>query len=247
MILFGSIMFLMSLLFVGCNTDDPVETDAPDEIVEVEDNSTDEASNNDDTDGNDDADGSEETDEDDNRTEGPNLLTNGGLEKWMTHYYDMPSGWFCHNNSNVKKDWKIVCEGKYSARMSSFEKGSTATIDQRVPVIPGGKIRIRFCYYVEQWKANGARTYCYFRTESAEKYNIPNSELNTLYDKATYYIIRGGGYGLSYLPHELRVWRQFDETITVPPTAKYFVFGINSYYGTTLYVDDCSVCLLESD
>ena len=239
--LFSIIMVFMSLFFVSCNTYDPFEPDVPDEIVGVEEDDTDETSNTDEAYGIDETGGNDETDEDDNRPEGPNLLINGGLEEWTTYYYDMPSGWFCHNNNNVKKDWKVVCEGKCSARMKSFEKGSTATIDQRVPVKPGGKIRIRFYYYVEQWKINGARTYCYFRTESSEKYNIPNSELNALYDKATYYIIRGGGYGLSYLPHELRVWQKFEETIAVPPTAKYFVFGINSYYGTTLYVDDCYV------
>ena len=34
---------------------------------------------------------------------------------------------------------------------------------------------------------------------------------------------------------------KFDETIEVPPSANYFAFGINSYYGTTIYVDDCWV------
>lgn len=44
-----------------------------------------------------------------------------------------------------------------------------------------------------------------------------------------------------YRGRELNIWQTFDETITVPPTANYFVFGINSYQGTTIYVDDCSV------
>ena len=63
-------------------------------------------------------------------------------------------------------------------------------------------------------------------------------ELKAFYDTNTYYIIRGGGYGLSYFPHELNCWQTFDETIEVPATANYFVFGINSYYGTAIYIDD---------
>ena len=236
--LYSSITFVLFVFSVSCDTDDPLESEIPNEIVVVEDDNSDETS---DTDDDEDTDENDEDDENSNKIEGPNLLENGGLEKWRSYNYDMPSGWFCHNNYNVKKNWKVVFEGKYSARMQSKEKGSTATIDQRVPVEPGSKLKIRFYYYVEQWKTNGARTYCYFRTESAEKYNIPNDELNAFYDKATYYIIRGGGYGLSYLPHELNVWQKFEETITVPPTAHYFVFGVNSYYGTTIYVDDCSV------
>ena len=37
------------------------------------------------------------------------------------------------------------------------------------------------------------------------------------------------------------MWQTFDETIVVLPTAHYFVFGVNSYFGTTIYVDDCWV------
>lgn len=171
-----------------------------------------------------------------------NLLVNGGLEEWlMFSLYDTPKGWFCHNNNNMKQNTKIVYEGKCSAKMESVESGSTARVDQRIAVIPNHTIKIRFHYYVAKWKSKGARTYCYFRTDAAEKYNISADELESFYGKDTYYIIRGGGYGLTYFPHELNVWQTFDETIEVPPTANYFVFGINSYYGTTIYVDDCWV------
>ena len=174
-----------------------------------------------------------------------NLLLNGGLEQWIdpqtADSYDIPEHWFRHNNLNVRKNTTIVSEGIYSAKMESLETGSTARVDQRVPVTPGSRIRIRFSYYVEQWKSKGARTYCYFRTAAAEAYNIPASDLKEFYGKEAYYIIRGGGYGLTYLPHDLNVWQTFDETIEVPPTANYFVFGVNSYHGTIIYVDDCYV------
>ena len=173
---------------------------------------------------------------------GVNLLENGGLEIWnIVSSNHMPDGWFCHNNSNVKRNHSIVYEGTFSAKMEAQEKGNSAIIDQRIAVSPGHKIRILFRYYVEQWKTNGARTYCYFRTDAAEKYNISADELKTFYGKDAYYVIRGGGYGLTYFPHELNVWQTFDETIEVPPTAYYFVFGVNSYYGATIYVDDCYV------
>ena len=171
-----------------------------------------------------------------------NLLLNGGLEEWLSGTeYDMPANWARHSNYNVRKDTTVVSEGSHSARMSSLETGSTARIDQRIPVTPGSRIRIRFHYNVAQWKSKGARTYCYFRTAAAESYNIPVDELKAFYSTEEYYIIRGGGYGLTYLPHDLDVWQVFDETITVPPSATYFVFGINSYHGTTLYVDNCLV------
>ena len=34
--------------------------------------------------------------------EAENMLVNGGLEQWLplTYPYDMPKGWFCHNNTN---------------------------------------------------------------------------------------------------------------------------------------------------
>ena len=56
----------------------------------------------------------------------------GGLEEWnmFPYHYDIPTGWYCHNNTNVKKDGKIKDEGVYSARMSAIEKGTTARIDQ---------------------------------------------------------------------------------------------------------------------
>lgn len=172
-----------------------------------------------------------------------NLLINGGLEEWYLFpmSYDIPNGWFCHNNTNVKKEHTKFFEGSYSARMQAQEKGKSAIIDQRISVYPGQKIRIRFHYFVEQWKSKGARTYCYFRTDAAEKYNISADELQSFYGKDIYYVIRGGGKGLSYFPHDVGIWQIFDETIEVPPTAYYFVFGVNSYYGTTIYVDDCWV------
>ena len=153
----------------------------------------------------------------------------------------MPEHWLCHNNYNVKRDYKVVYEGRYSAKMQSLEKGSTARIDQVVPVTPNRKIWIRFHYAITQWKDKGARTYCYFRTRSAESSTISAEALNYFYDTNTMRIIRGGGYGLTYFPHELNKWLTFDETIEVPPSANYFAFGINSYYGTTIYVDDCWV------
>ena len=174
--------------------------------------------------------------------EGQNLLINGGLEEWIPlSPYDMPKDWLCHNNSNVTRDYTVVCEGKCSAKMQSREKGSTARIDQVVPVTPNKKIRIRFHYAITQWKDKGARTFCYFRTRAAESSTISTEALTYFYNTNTYRIIRGGGYGLAYLPHELNRWLTFDGTILVPPEANYFVFGINSYYGTTIYVDDCWV------
>lgn len=171
-----------------------------------------------------------------------NLLKNGNLEKWgSTIIPDWPDDWSLPSNDYAKCDNKVVFEGRFSAKMQSKEKGETARLEQRIEVSPGQKLRIRFHYYVEQWKAKGARTYCYFRYDSAEKYTISADELQSFYGKANYYIIRGGGYNLTYLPHDLNVWLTFDETIEVPPTAKYFLFGINSYYGTTIYVDDCYV------
>ena len=171
-----------------------------------------------------------------------NLLKNGGLERWQTFPFLQATDWLLFNNDvNVKKNHTIVYEGKYSAKMQSPEKGNTARIDQLISVYPGQKIRIRFKYYIEQWKSNGARIYCYFRTKQAEKYTMSIEELKNFYDEDTYHILRGGGYGLAYLPHKLNVWLQFDETIEVPPAAYYFEFGVNSYYGTTIYVDDCHI------
>ena len=175
--------------------------------------------------------------------EDQNLLQNGGLEKWswIAYPYDVPERWSYYTDGNIKKNREVVYEGQYSAKMQSIEKGNTARIEQKIEVSPGHQLRIRFHYYVEQWKSKGARTYCYFRTESAEKYTISADDLQAFYGKATYYIIRGGGYNQTYLPHDLKTWLTFDETIEVPPSAQYFLFGVNSYYGTTIYVDDCWV------
>lgn len=173
--------------------------------------------------------------------EGQNLLANGSLEIWDSSAVAKPEGWSVSNNGFVRRDSVIVSEGTLSAKMMSEESGNTARLEQLIPVTPGQKIRIRFSYYIEQWKSKGARTYCYFRTRAAQASNLSADELHAFYSDAEYYIIRGGGYGLTYFPHELDVWQTFDETITVPPTANYFVFGINSYQGTTLYVDDCSI------
>lgn len=175
--------------------------------------------------------------------EGPNLMINGGVEDWTIMYngINLIDYWLAHNNNNVKMDWHVVYEGHYSAKMESIESGETARIDQVVQVTPGSKIRIRFKYYVKKWQENGSRTYCYFRTSAAESSVIPISELREFYSDDEYYIIRGGGYGLKYLPHTLNKWITFDQTIMVPPTANYFVFGVNSYYETTIYVDDCYV------
>ncbi len=170
-----------------------------------------------------------------------NLLINGGLEEWNFFLPGSPSDWSIPHNEYVQRNKSIVYEGNFSAKMQSEQTGETARIDQRISVVPNHKLRIRFHYYVEQWKSKGARTYCYFRTAAAEAYNISTDELEDFYGKDTYYIIRGGGYGLTYFPHALNVWQTFDETIEVPPTANYFVFGINSYHGTTIYVDDCWV------
>ena len=187
--------------------------------------------------------GSGDNDKNDNNNNGQNLLINGGLETWNNLFtpYDIPENWLCHNNYNVRKNSDVVFEGYYSAEMQSLKKVSTARIDQVIPVTPNKKIRIRFHYIITQWKDKGARTYCYFRTRSAESSTISSDALKNFYDTNTLRIIRGGGYGLTYLPHELNKWLTFDEMIEVPPEANYFAFGINSYYETTMYVDDCWV------
>ena len=169
-----------------------------------------------------------------------NLLVNGGLEEWGSFWMpEMLQGWSLPTNDYVIKDHSIVYEGQFSARMQSKEKGETARLEQVIPVTPQKKIRLRFRYYIKQWKDKGARTYCYFRTRAAESSSISSGVLEQFYGKPTYYIIRGGGYGLTFFPHDLNKWITFDEIIEVPPTATYFAFGINSYFGTTLYIDDC--------
>lgn len=173
---------------------------------------------------------------------GPNLMVNAGLEEWdYFQSYWNPRGWLKHNNGNVKRDHEIACEGHFSARMMSLKSGATARIDQVVKVTPNTKIRIRFKYFVEQWTTNGARTYCYYRTGPTEETTFSLSEMQGLYGDDEYYIIRGGGRGMKYLPHSLNTWLVFDETITVPSNANYFEFGINSYYENTIYVDDCYI------
>lgn len=175
-----------------------------------------------------------------NETDEINMLTNGGLEEWSSFWTpEMPKGWSLPSNEYVIQNRTIVYEGNSSAKMQSEETGNTARLEQKIQVVPHEKIRIRFHYFIEQWKSKGARTYCYFRTRDAEASNISTDDLNSFYDKDTYYIIRGGGQGLTYFPYMLNVWQLFDETIEVPPTAYRFVFGINSYYGTTIYIDDC--------
>ena len=175
-------------------------------------------------------------------TERENLMVNGSLEEWvMFAPYDIPKGWGIFNNANVKKNHDVVYKGYYSAKMEARESESTAKVKQKVKVTPGQKIRIRFRYRFAKWKANGARTYCYFKTDATEDSDIPADVLRDFYGKDGYYIIRGGGYGKTYLSHDLDIWQTFDETILIPPTTEYFVFEVNSNYGTTLYVDDCWV------
>lgn len=241
-------MLVMSGLLISCGTDEfdePIKIESDKTNKEPYSTSNEEVNNTNEDNSDENNTGDQNTSENnlgENKEEGQNILKNGGLEEWLSYTTNgIPKNWLFHNNYNVEKNWKVVFEGKYSAKMQSKETGSTATIGQSVLVEPGSTIRIRFHFYVEQWKSNGARTYCYFRTRAAEVSTISADELKAFYDKSTYYIIRGGGYGLTYLPHELNVWQLFDEKIKVPPTATYFVFGINSYYGTTIYVDDCCV------
>lgn len=174
---------------------------------------------------------------------GENLLLNSGVEDWEMFLYEYPRKWLPpHGECNkVKRNNIFVFEGQYSAKMKSPESGVTARLAQLVKVTPGCKIRICFNYYVEQWKSNGARTYCYFRTGPQEATSISIADLRSIYSNDEYYIFRGGGYGKAYLPHTADTWLVFDETITIPDNANYFEFGINSYYGTTIYVDNCHI------
>lgn len=170
-----------------------------------------------------------------------NLLVNNSFEKILVLQDNIFSGWLCHNNTNVVRSSDYCCDGSYSAKMSSREIGSTAIVNQVVEVVPNSKIRIRHHYYITKWKDKGARMYCYFRERHAESSNLSNDYLSQLYDVNTLRIIRGGGYGLTYFPHELNQWLLFDEVINVPPNAHCFVFEIHSFCGTTIYVDDCYV------
>lgn len=174
---------------------------------------------------------------------GKNILQNGNVEEWELDFCEYPSHWLLPSGycNKVTRNWDIVLAGQYSAKMKALEKGTTARISQLVKLSPGSKIKIRFNYYVEQWKTNGARTYCYFRTGHQESSSISIAELRSFYSNDEYYVIRGGGLGIKYLPHKLMSWQVFDEVISVPPNATYFEFGINSYYGTVIYVDNCYV------
>lgn len=224
------IIYVLIFLCVGCGKDDNDELSPKNTTTQDE---TGRDNGNDNTSGD-----AEE------KIDGPNLLTNGNLEKWGATMWGLgnwPSGWSLPSNDYINKDESVVFEGVYSAKLQSLEKGVTARVEQKIQVNPQSKIRIIFHYFISQWKSNGARTYCYFRTASAEKYNISTDVLQSFYGEKTYRIIRGGGYGLTYFPAQLNTWQVFDETIEVPPTATYFVFGVNSYYGTTIYVDDCYV------
>ena len=171
---------------------------------------------------------------------GENLLLNNGVEKWDMNFCEYPHKWLIpHGYCNkVTRNREIVLEGQYSAKMKALEPGVTARIAQLVKITPGCRIRIRFNYYVEQWKTNGARTYCYFRTGAAENTSISISDLREIYTNDEYYIFRGGGYGKAYLPHTLNAWLVFDETIIAPSNANYFEFGVNSYLVTVIYVDN---------
>lgn len=168
-----------------------------------------------------------------------NLLENYSFE--TTNFLYGIDAWRPYNNPNVKLSKEHVYEGSRAAKMSSPEKGITAEIFQIVPVEPYSTIILRHHYYITNWKDGGARMYCYFRERQAEASNLSNDYLKQFYDANILRIIRGGGFGLTYFPHELNKWITFEEEITVPPDAHYFVFDIRSYYGTTLYVDDCFV------
>ena len=163
-------------------------------------------------------------DEDNNIDEGQNLLVNGGLEEWESLWLpEMPKGWSIPSNTYVKRDYSVHFEGKCCAKMQSLEKGKTARLEQKIQVTPNRRIRIRFHYAITQWKDKGARTYCYFRTRSAESSTISSEALNYFYDAYTLRIIRGGGYGLTYFPHELNKWLTFDEIIS--PLASIVTMG----------------------
>lgn len=183
------------------------------------------------------------TDEYNDSVVGENLLLNNSVEEWDVEICEHPMLWLLpHGYCNkVTRNQNIVFNGRYSAKMKALESGVTARVSQLVRISPGSKIRIRFKYYVEEWKTNGARTYCYFRTGAAISTSISMTELRSFYSSDDYYIFRGGGRGIKFLPHILGRWQTFDEVLDVPPNANYFEFGINSYLGTVLYVDDCYV------
>ena len=169
-----------------------------------------------------------------------NLLINGNCENWTTiNKPSLLNGWSLHNYNYTFLEYNTVYEGKYSVKLSTQFKGKTATLSQRVEVVPGHRIRIAHHYLIEESTGNSARMYCYFQTTLNR--NIPNDILKNYFDAKTIKIIRGGGYGMTSFPIETNQWKAFDYSITVPPTAHYFVFEIHSYYGTTIYIDNCFV------
>lgn len=154
-------------------------------------------------------------------------------------------GWSLREHyGSIIREGNRVCEGKYAVRMSSLRVGLTASISQKIRVMAGHNLRIRFHYYIEEpCTGTKPRMYCYFRDGNLQ--NISNEVLSTFYDEATWGIIRGGGYGLSYFPLEYNDWKLFDYVIQVPTIADYFVFEIHTYAGTIMYVDDCWVVDLD--
>lgn len=243
------LVYALIFICIACSRVDVVEIEEFEE-VEIDDtyitnpdsekNEADKG--DDDSDTKENVDGNKENDggnSDEDRNE-YNLLTNGDLETWVTFWTpERPKGWSLPSNEYVKRNSAVVYSGSFSAKMQSLKSGETARLEQKIEVKPGNRIRIRFHFFIEQWKAKGARTYCYFRTNAAEKYNIPTGDLKEFYGEDAYRVIRGGGYGLTYFPSNTNIWQAFDETVDVPPTATWFVFGINSYYGITIFIDDC--------
>ena len=174
-----------------------------------------------------------------------NLLKNASFENWnfWNEWFD---DWLLPETPNyVSQSKDYVFEGKYSAKMSSEETGKTAKVRQRIAVTPNSKIRLKHHYYITKWKEKGARMYCYFLQREAQSSAFSSDYLKQFYDDKTLRIIRGGGYGLTYFPHDTNEWLTFDETIIVPPDANYFIFEIHSFNGTTIYVDNCSVEIEE--
>ncbi len=178
-----------------------------------------------------------------------NMLKNGNCEEWDSasstgaerHYLE---GWSKRENKGtVFQESNIVYEGEYSAKLSSYQKGITSFISQKVDIKSRHRLRLFFRYRMDYTEGTGARMYCYFRENGSD--NISNDVLRTYYDDATYYIIRGGGYGLTKFPDTADEWKTFDYTITAPAIANYLVFEIRSYAGSTLYVDDCYVVDLD--
>lgn len=177
-----------------------------------------------------------------------NLLENGSCESWSDDFVSENNyliGWSLREHyGSIIREGNRVYEGKYAVRMSSLRVGLTASISQKIRVMAGRNLRIRFHYYIEEpCTGTKPRMYCYFRDGNLQ--NISNEVLSTFYDEATWGIIRGGGYGLSYFPLEYNDWKLFDYVIQVPTIADYFVFEIHTYAGTIMYVDDCWVVDLD--